>query len=310
MIPKHLDFAYLKRRVSICAVLNAKGLNGPLRRLGDRLVGPCPVHGGDNPNAFVISLSKNLWHCFTRCDSGGDVVTFARRLYGISYRQTAFLLASLVGAPNEPSIETRKFTKKKFRPYTRRLALDPSSSYLAQKGITCKTARHFEAGAYYGPGFLKSCIGVRLHDIHGLPLGYAGRRLDADELKKYGKWKLPPNLPKNEILFNFHRVRRCIQKHLAIVEGPWDVMRLWQLGIPSAALLGVHLSSAHMDLLSNIPHVILMLDGDRSGRIAAGRIKRRLDPYIPTSLINLPMDLDPADLTDAELIFYCKKVQF
>ncbi|MCP4600788.1 MAG: toprim domain-containing protein [Proteobacteria bacterium] len=308
MIPKHLDFAYLKRRVSICAVLNAKGVNAPLRRQGDRLVGPCPVHGGDNPNAFVISLSKNLWHCFTRCDSGGDVVKFARRLYGISYRQTASLLASLAGAPNEPSIETRRFAKKVFRPFNRQLNLDPSSSYLGKKGITRKTALHFEAGAYYGPGFLNRCIGVRLHDIHGLPLGYAGRRLDADELEKYGKWKFPPDFPKNEILFNFHRVRRYIQKHLVIVEGPWDVMRLTQLAIPSVALLGVHLSSAHVDLLSNVPHVILMLDGDRSGRRAAKQIKRRLASYAPTSLINLPMSLDPADLTDAELTFYYKKL--
>lgn len=310
MIPEHLDFAYLKRRVSICAVLKAKGVDGPLRRQGDRLVGPCPVHGGDNPNAFVISLSKNLWRCFTRCDCGGDVVEFARHLYGISYRQTAFLLASLVGAPNEPAIETRRSTKKKFRPYTRRLALDPSSSYLAQKGICPKTARHFEAGAYYGPGFLHRCIGVRLHDIHGRPLGYAGRRLDADELKKYGKWKLPPALPKKEILYNFHRVRRRIQKHLVIVEGPWDVMRLSQLAIPSVALLGVHLSPDHIDLLSSIPRVILMLDGDRPGKRAAERIKRSLDPYTSTTLIHLPLDLDPADLTDAELIFHYKKLKF
>ncbi len=309
MIPKHLDFAYLKRRVSICAVLNAKGMSASLRRQGNRLVGPCPVHGGDNPNAFVVNLSKNIWRCFTRCDSGGDVVEFARRLYGISYRQTAFMLASLVGVPNEPSIETRKFTKKEFRPFTRRLALDPSSSYLGQKGITRKTARHFEAGAYCGPGFLNRCIGVRLHDIHGLPLGYAGRRLDADELEKYGKWKFPPVFPKNEILYNFHRVRPYIQKHLCIVEGPWDVMRLTQLAIPSVALLGVHLSSAHIDLLSNIPHVILMLDGDYAGRDAAKRIKRRFDSYARTSLVNLPTGLDPADLTDANLAFYIKKVQ-
>ncbi len=308
MIPKHLDFSYLKRRVSIGAVLKAKGLKTPLKKQGDRLVGPCPVHGGDNPNAFVVSLSKNVWRCFTQCDSGGDVIEFARRLNGISHRQTALLLASLVDVPNEPSIETRRLSKKAFRPYTRQLNLNHCCSWLQKKGISPKTALVFEAGSYGGPGFLNGCIGVRLHDLHGRPLGYAGRRLNGDETEKWGKWKFPSSLPKNKILFNYHRVCPRIRKHLVVVEGPWDVMRLTQLAIPSVALLGVNLPSDTMELLGDIPNVILMLDGDCAGRRAAVRIKKRLEPCTAASVITLPMSLDPADLTDAELASYYKKV--
>jgi hypothetical protein len=63
MIPEHFTFKYLKGRVSIAAVLQDKGLDTVFRKRADQLVGPCPLHGGDNPNAFVISLSKNIWHC-------------------------------------------------------------------------------------------------------------------------------------------------------------------------------------------------------------------------------------------------------
>ncbi len=72
MISENLSFVYLKRHVSILDVLNAKGVITQFKKRGDQLFGPCPVHGGDNSNAFVISLSKNIWRCFTRCDTGGD----------------------------------------------------------------------------------------------------------------------------------------------------------------------------------------------------------------------------------------------
>lgn len=39
----------LKRLVSIEVVLYDKGLGATLKCRGDRLLGPCPVHGGDNP---------------------------------------------------------------------------------------------------------------------------------------------------------------------------------------------------------------------------------------------------------------------
>ncbi len=78
MYPPFIAFSHLKRRVSIEAVLNAEGLATSLKRRGQRLVGPCPVHGGDNPQAFVVDLARDLWYCFTRCQGGGDVVELVR----------------------------------------------------------------------------------------------------------------------------------------------------------------------------------------------------------------------------------------
>ena len=100
MIPPRLDFRRLKRRVGIEQLLQANGCLGGMKRQGRRLVGRCPLHGGDNPRAFVADLSKNLWYCFTGCRAGGDVVELARRLLGLSYRETARYLASL--AENAP----------------------------------------------------------------------------------------------------------------------------------------------------------------------------------------------------------------
>ncbi|BBO79621.1 hypothetical protein DSCO28_67400 [Desulfosarcina ovata subsp. sediminis] len=302
MIPAHLNFAHLKRCVSILTVLEAKGVTTPLTKRGDQLFGPCPLHGGDNPNAFVISLSKNLWRCFTGCDAGGDVVELVRRLYGKNYRQTAAFLATL--AATEPTSQTASSLqplKKSFRPFTARLHLNASVPWLRQKRITPTTARRFEVGAYQGGGFLKECIAVRLHDLDGHPIGYAGRCLDTNQVKQYGKWKFPPGLPKNKILYNFHRIKSWHRKGVLVVECPWGVMRLAQLNIPAVALLGIHLSAVQNDLLEKISPVVLMLDGDRAGQEATVRIRSALEPYTKVYTITLPSGLDPDDLSDEAL---------
>jgi DNA primase len=39
--------------------------------------GPCPLHGGDNPDSF--SVTDKGWFCFSACQSGGDGIEFVRR---------------------------------------------------------------------------------------------------------------------------------------------------------------------------------------------------------------------------------------
>ena len=303
MLPGFLNFQYLKRTVSIEAVLHDKGLTTNLKKRGDQLFAPCPVHGGDNPGAFVVSLSKNLWHCFTKCDAGGDIVELVRRLDGKTYRQTAQYLASLTNNLPRPSVTSYGLSPKKpFHPFTMRLPLNGSIRWLKEKGITPITARRFEVGIYQGSGFLTECIGLRLHDLKGQPIGYAGRRLNIEQIKQYGKWKFPPGLPKKDILFNFHRVRSQLHKGLVVVEGPWGVMRLAQHHIPAVALLGIHLSHTQHELLRGIKRVILMLDGDDAGRKATVRIRKTLEAVTQVKQVNLPTDMDPDDLKDHYLI--------
>lgn len=300
-ITSPLDFALLKRSVSIEQVLAAKGLLSSLRKQGSSLVGPCPIHRGDSPRAFSVSLTRNLWHCFTRCDAGGDVVDLARRLDGLSYRETALYLASLPGSSAPLSAPPR--APRPFAPFPHRLRLNPHAAFLQRKQILPQTATAFDSGLYRGDGFLSNCVGVRLHDPAGLPLGYAGRRLDPDEIQIYGKWKLPQGLPKHQILYNRHRINRADSRPIALVECPWSVMRLHQIGIPAVALLGTALSDhQHRLLLSLHPHrLILLLDADDAGRAASARLFASLQPILPVVPVHLPPDLDPDDLEDADL---------
>ena len=301
MLPIHLRFANLKKEVSITSVLADKGLIPQFKKRGDQLFGPCPVHGGDNPGAFVVSLSKNLWHCFTDCNTGGDVVRLAQLLDRSSYAQTARYLASLADRPPVSWDNTPGSIDHAFQPFTRRLNLDPSVPWFQQKGIHPQTARAFESGAYHGPGFLADCIAVRLHDQQGNPLGYAGRRMNTDEALKRGKWKFPRSLPKNSILYNLHRIN-VSTPCLIVVECPWGVMRLAQVGIPAVALLGVQISPIQRDILIRFPRLILMLDGDHAGRTASAQLQRILADDTDAYQALLPQGEDPDDINDEQLI--------
>lgn len=292
------SFKHLKSVVSIETVLADKGLITHFRKKGDKLTGPCPVHKGDNENAFVVNLSKNVWYCFTRCGKGGDIVDLVRFMDSKTYRRTAEYLVSLT----ESSIvrpPLRIPTSNKYQPYTRRLALNPSVPLLQNKGIWPETARYFETGSYYGSGFLSGSIGVRLHDLQGRPVGYAARRLDPALSKKYGKWKFPKGLPKNKILYNFHRVR--IKKSLVVTECPWGVMRLAQLQIPAVSLLGLHASHTQLNLLRKTQKIIILFDGDQAGINAGIHLKNILHELTSVDLIIPPHGLDPDDFDDKTL---------
>ena len=297
MLSTRMTFAHLKQVVSIASVLAAKGMIHHFKKKGDHLCGPCPVHGGDNPNAFVVSLSKNLWYCFTRCQTGGDVVQLVRLLEKSSYAQTAQYLASLANAPTSPE-RIAHHTGGPFRPFTKYLTLDHTTPWLQQKGIHPQTARLFESGAYHGPGFLVECIAVRLHDLYGNPLGYAGRRINDHQALQSGKWKFPRGFPKNGTLYNIHRIDLTTTKSLTVVECPWGVMRLHQLNIPSVALLGVHISPFQYDLLTKFPCIILMLDGDQAGKAAMDRLQKILSTKTDVRHAMLPQGKDPDDLND------------
>lgn len=301
MLRTNLKFAYLKREVSIASLLDDKGLIHQFKKKGDQLFGPCPVHGGDNPSAFVVTLSKNLWYCFTGCNTGGDVVRLVQLMDHSTYAQTAEYLASLADRPPVSWNEVPGPIENTFRPFTKRLNLDTSVPWFQEKGIRPQTAKTFESGAYRGPGFLANCIAVRLHDLHGNPIGYAGRRLNACEALKYGKWKFPRSLPKKSILYNLHRVNINTQC-LIVVECPWGVMRLAQLNIPSVALLGVHISPFQHDILIRFPRLILMLDGDHAGRTASIQIQRILADRTDLHQAFLPQGKDPDDINDDQLI--------
>lgn len=69
----------------LVALVRAAG--GTLRRQGAVWRGPCVLHGGDNPTAFVVYQKggKQLWKCFSGSCGQGDAIDFVMALDGVDW---------------------------------------------------------------------------------------------------------------------------------------------------------------------------------------------------------------------------------
>lgn len=89
-----VDFALVKRLVSLSMVLSRYGLLDGLKRSGAQLVGRCPIHKGRNPRAFVVNTHDSTWRCFGDCDRGGATLELVAELENIDIREAAVRIAS------------------------------------------------------------------------------------------------------------------------------------------------------------------------------------------------------------------------
>src|ERR1022692_4018783 len=70
-------------------VLEHYSLLDRFKRSGDNLSGPCPIHKGENPTQFRVSLSKNIWNCFSECKHGGNTLDFIAKMDNVSIHAAA-----------------------------------------------------------------------------------------------------------------------------------------------------------------------------------------------------------------------------
>ena len=303
-----VDFKEIKGRVSIIQILQRYGVLDSLTKggTGDRLCGACPIHGGTNKTHFRVSVSKNCWNCFGKCQAGGTVIDFVARKEEIEFRDAALLIEEwFPGASNEraepaekPRFDTSKLavaesprscaTPHEDKPApeendsepNKPLAfalnkLDAGHPYFAERGLTAETIAAFGVG-FCNKGLLRGYAAIPVHNSDGDLVAYAGRWPGTPENGK-GKYKLPEGFRKSLELFNLHRaMTEPEEAPLVIVEGFFDCMRLWQMGLRRVvALMGCSLSEAQEELLTRATtqhtRVIVMLDEDEAGR--AGRMK-------------------------------------
>lgn len=86
-----VNLTILRERLTIAAVLRAHGLEPRRGRM------PCPLHRGQNPQAFSIASSGKWAQCWA-CDFRGDGIALAQKLRGGSLGDAIRFCAGLVGA--------------------------------------------------------------------------------------------------------------------------------------------------------------------------------------------------------------------
>lgn len=325
-----IDFNEIRSRVSLVMVLDHFGLTARMKREGHKLIGPCPVHGGDSPRAFHADLDKNLWHCFTRCKRGGNQLDFVAAKEGMTVRDAALWLkrtfldgtppspASGSPAPSAPAAPAivpvppivrpdppgkGKKDKEPNPPINVNLVLRHDYPHLIEeRQLREETCRHFGVG-YCSRGILAGMIAIPIHDELGRLVAYAGRRLRPSDARELGKYKLPTGFKKDRVLFNLHRaLPHAGEKGLVLVEGFFAVLKLYEAGLPNvAAVMGSDLSDHQVGLLAGLPSVTVLFDGDEAGYKGAEVVRDKLASATAVRLVRLPSGLDPDDLSPRAL---------
>ena len=89
---KRIYFEQLKRTVPLTLVLAHYGIE--LRKQGQQLYGPCPIHGsGKNRRQFSVNPATSEWRCFGNCDRGGAMLEFVAAMERVEIVEAARLIA-------------------------------------------------------------------------------------------------------------------------------------------------------------------------------------------------------------------------
>ncbi|XDD51144.1 CHC2 zinc finger domain-containing protein [Leptospira sp. WS92.C1] len=101
-MPSRPTLEEIKRNTDLVALVRSYGVE--IRPHGKNWVGRCPFHDDKTPS-FVVTPSKNLWHCMGACQVGGSAIDFVMKKENVSLRQAIERLRekSLTFSPNEPN---------------------------------------------------------------------------------------------------------------------------------------------------------------------------------------------------------------
>jgi DNA primase len=296
-----VSFSEIKKSVKLDGVLRSYGVDW-LRPSGEQQYrGRCPIHQGQGTEVFHAHLGRNLFHCFA-CGAGGNVLDFVAAMEGCSTRDAALRLqrstdGASVAWATEP--ERSKLVTKEREvnpPLGFRLDLDPAHPYLAGRGMDAATARYFGVGYCGRRGLMSGRIAIPIHNEDSRLVAYCGRAVDSGG----PRYRFPVGFQKSQVLFNYHRARAVGDDRVVVVEGFFDCMRVHQAGFCCVvALMGARLSPAQKSLLAHFSSILLLLDGDRTGRRATAQIASDLTPAC--SVMLLPPDMQPDQMTAEQI---------
>src|ERR1039457_7224695 len=303
-----VDFKAVKAAITMEQVLEHYGILDKFKRGTDSLNGPCPIHGGSNTTQFRISISKNIWNCFSECKHGGNVLDFIARMDDVSIHAAALKAIewfkldpeamSANGVKENPGEAPKSDTTptpapKKPAPVAEKGApnaplkfrldkLERSHPYLAERGLTLETIVDFVIG-FCAKGMMAERIAIPIQNPEGAVVAYAGR-FPGEPAEGTPKYKLPQGFRKSLELFNLDRAGKE-PGPLVIGEGFFGCMKLHQSGCRKVvALMGSTMSAMQEKLIrlhtNGQSHVIVMLDEEEAGRAGREDIAVRLAKFV------------------------------
>ncbi|MEJ2567258.1 MAG: CHC2 zinc finger domain-containing protein [candidate division WOR-3 bacterium] len=309
----YLDLDKIRREITINRLLDFYSIR--LKQIEpNHLSGCCPIHQGDNPNAFHVDLEKNLFNCFTHC-GGGSIFDFVMKKEKLSFYNAASKIWNIFYSPSQRQSIKQENAKVKVKQeltlMNLRLKLQHQHCYLEKRNIPPQLARYFQMG-FCQYGMMKNRIAIPVFDIQNRIVAYCGRAVQQDV---YPKYLFPKKFNKSGHLFNIQHITphtphtphtpqpSQYQKPVFIVEGFFDCIHIVKLGFDAVALMGSSISQQQLTLLKEINRFyILMLDGDEAGEKATIKVSNKMAQFKLTFKTVYLIEVKEPELLDYDFL--------
>lgn len=321
----------LKNTIDIVDIL---GSFIQVKKSGANFKACCPFHGEKTPS-FVISPSKQIYHCFG-CGVGGDAIKFVMEFEKSSYPEAIEKVALLSNFSLEYDDNYKKqdySVIEKLNEYYQKLlsSNDTVNAYLKERGISSFSIEKFELGFaptssetvnYLKNNFLNLAdakdfglidygqngvysrfidrITFPIYSANNQLVGFGGRTISGHSAK-YINSPQTKYFNKSKLLYGYNIAKEHIFKEhkIIVTEGYLDVIMLHQAGFKTAvATLGTALTSEHLPLLKRSESkIIVAYDGDSAGLNAAFKASSLLSQNsFDGGVVIFGDNFDPADM--------------
>lgn len=284
--------------------------------------------GDETPSAYM-NLETSLFFCHS-CHAKGSAIHFTAGVLDVSLLEAVMMLKQKYSPfginPDARNMveEVRKYQEQKVAEPKENQILDealihdfdidwheahyaylingghPATDYMFDRGFTADTLTHWQFG--WDVDSNRITLPVRNED--GLLVGFKARAIDNRKPKylnlggeRYGF----PSFLKNLVVFGLDRARNE-STDLILVEGEFNVVKLWQHGIKNAvAINGSYFGPRQIRMLRDCAErVTLFFDTDEAGYDATQAVSQELTPFMPVHIVP-DHDGDPADMSFEEI---------
>lgn len=274
--------------------LEFKGHNG---------FGLCPFHSEKSPS-FSVNTLKNFFYCFG-CQKSGTSVDLVMHFESLVFHEAILFMAEATGITvdfvdnggledqydemlkiakafythlsNNPKaidyLKSRKITGESAKHFQLGLSLDQVSQLVKASGIDQKSllecgvllpSKHHSTNTYCR---FRQRIMFPVHNMQGQVIGFGGRDLSKSGDVKYLNSAESKLFSKRNALYGLYQARKSKMKYAYVVEGYFDVIRLWQEKFYGAvAPMGTAITGSQIAILNRyFDKVYFCFDGDRAG---------------------------------------------
>lgn len=280
----------------------------------NRFFFPCPIHGSDNFSSVSIYKNTGQWLCFTRhCEEkvGRNFLDFVAGYLKCDKKTATIYCDNIIEGifpellvnnshnqiSYEPTFKFKEIPREEILKH-----VNPMIPFYLRRGYSteilkkydlfiCKKKRNLLYGRIVFPIYNNDRTSI---------IGFVGRTLQpqCEKCRKFHcltkkcpespfekiiceKWVNSKGLARNKLLFNYWWSRDYIRESgkIILVESQGDVLKIEMADIHnSVGIFGTELSPKQAELIkqSGAKQVILCMNNDEAGRIAADKIEKIL----------------------------------